>query len=199
MLDWLTPTCSATSATDRPRLIRASRRWRARVGLRAKEVILPLRAQELSDGKANQQVAGHKSITGPQQVRARTRHLALTHAEFGVLPADETIIQSCFGGRVRAPLAVPGALAIPRQSNWPIFKPENVGGGFDYSLECRPRHTLHDQSGGTDRPGSGGCSIRAHGHCQLAVHPGHAQRHRTSAMPTVHPQPRSCSLAAPRR
>jgi hypothetical protein len=40
MLDVLTPICSATSTTDRPRLIRASRRWRARLGLRGNALIL---------------------------------------------------------------------------------------------------------------------------------------------------------------
>ena len=42
MLDWLTPTCSATSATERLRLIRASRRWRLKLGLRANALILSL-------------------------------------------------------------------------------------------------------------------------------------------------------------
>ena len=37
----LTPTCSATSATDRRRLIRASRRWQLKLGLRGNVVLLP--------------------------------------------------------------------------------------------------------------------------------------------------------------
>src|SRR6476619_1796483 len=40
MLDWVTPTCSATSATDRPRFTRASRRWRLKLGLRGNDMLL---------------------------------------------------------------------------------------------------------------------------------------------------------------
>ena len=43
MLAVLTPTSSATSATDRPRLIRASRRYRAKFGLRANGLILAVK------------------------------------------------------------------------------------------------------------------------------------------------------------
>src|SRR5215469_14577244 len=55
MLDGLTPTCSATSATDKPRLVRASRNTRDRLGLRGIVNCLapvfgigPKRAAELS-------------------------------------------------------------------------------------------------------------------------------------------------------
>src|ERR1700704_5772964 len=46
MLAGLTPTCSSTSATDRRRLILASRRWWLRLGLRGKYVILSYLGRE---------------------------------------------------------------------------------------------------------------------------------------------------------
>ena len=176
MLDWLTPTCSATSATDRPRLIRASRRWRARVGLRDKEVILLWRAQEFSDGKANQQVAGHKSITAPQQGHVRGLKISprfLTHAEYGALAANEIITQSQFaacrlpapnGRRMRAPLAVSGQAGDPGSSRTRPFPNPKTPGGDRITASKAARDTkFRDQSGGADRSGSRDRSICGRG------------------------------------
>src|SRR5512135_1191685 len=72
MLAWLTPTCSATSATDNPRLMRASRRWRAKFRFLGKVMSPTLwivkRWRELSDrGSALQRPSDGRHIGEAEQ------------------------------------------------------------------------------------------------------------------------------------
>ena len=58
----LTPICSATSTTDRPRLIRASRRWRLKLGLRGNDMLLLCCGREHRSSAAQKQDGGDKSL-----------------------------------------------------------------------------------------------------------------------------------------
>jgi hypothetical protein len=60
----LTPTCSATSATDRRRLMRASRIWRAKFGLRGNELILRHWTRIYNGGIPNEQAGCDKLSEG---------------------------------------------------------------------------------------------------------------------------------------
>jgi hypothetical protein len=81
MLAVLTPTCSATSETDKPRLMRASRRWRANEGFRGKDkspVEMALWQRTFSDVSRCPQagIASHRRVLIFASVAAAGRPLA---------------------------------------------------------------------------------------------------------------------------